>query len=111
MDAAALSFQAESFDRVLFVGVLHHMPDGLVRQSLAEVERVLRREGRVLIAEPVIVPEWPLSHLFLRMDRGRHIRTLRGYEALFDRFVIERHRMFQFSLHRFASYVLTKRSV
>jgi len=108
MDARRLQFAEESFDRVLFMGAMHHMSDDLVRECLREVRRVLRPDGRVLVGEPVFVRDWPLSTLLLRLDRGGFIRSTEGYSGLFDGFEIERERYFSFSLHRFVSYVLRK---
>jgi ubiquinone/menaquinone biosynthesis C-methylase UbiE len=106
MDARSLAFPSTSFDLVLFIAALHHMEDGLVRDCLAEVRRVIRGDGIVLCAEPVFTRGRTLSTLFLTFDRGRHIRTEHGYRALFDGFVISDTNYFDFSLHRFCSFVL-----
>lgn len=42
-----------SFDLALFVFSLHHVPQAQLAGSLAEVRRVLRRNGRLYVAEPV----------------------------------------------------------
>lgn len=110
MDARHMQFPERSFDRVLFVGVLHHMDDALAREILADVHRVLRDDGRVLVAEPIFSRGRPLSTLFLTFDRGRHIRDVAGYRGLFGSFEEERHGVFDFSLHRFASFVLRRQA-
>jgi ubiquinone/menaquinone biosynthesis C-methylase UbiE len=106
MDARHLDFPDASFDLAMFVGVMHHMNDTLVQDCLAETFRVLKPDGRVIVAEPVFTPGRWLSNVFLKMDRGRHIRADTGYRALFGKFQVERERFFYLSVHRFCSFVL-----
>ena len=106
MDARHMAFPDKTFDLTMFIGVMHHMDDELVRGCLNEVLRVLKSGGRVIIAEPVFTPGRWLSTVLLNMDRGRNIRDESGYRALFDGFEIERQRFFSFSAHRFCSFVL-----
>jgi len=106
LDARAMPFPDHDFDIAMFIGVMHHMDDALVRDCLHEVRRIAKPEARVLVAEPVFTPgEW-LSTILLKMDRGKNIRDEAGYRALFDGFRIERQRFFRFSAHRFCAYVL-----
>lgn len=46
-----LAFPDQSFDVVLSTFMMHHLPDDLKRQGLAEVARVLKPEGRLLILD------------------------------------------------------------
>jgi ubiquinone/menaquinone biosynthesis C-methylase UbiE len=108
MDATHLDFPDASFDRALFLGVWHHMPDDVVRAALAGLQRVLKPGGKVLIAEPLFTPGRALSTFFLRHDRGHFIREREQYKALIQGWKIERERSFDFSLHRFLSLVLVK---
>lgn len=49
-DAEKLPFKNQSFDLVFFGALLHHLPDCSV--ALAEAKRVLKKNGRLVLAEP-----------------------------------------------------------
>ncbi len=51
--AQALPTPDASFDLALFVFSLHHVPQQQLAWALAEARRVLRRDGRLYVAEPV----------------------------------------------------------
>lgn len=51
--AQAIPFADASFDLVLMLKSLHHVPRPLMAQALAEVARVLRPGGHVYVSEPV----------------------------------------------------------
>lgn len=46
-----IPFPDQSFDVVLSTFVLHHVPDDLKRQGLAEIVRVLKPEGHLLVVD------------------------------------------------------------
>lgn len=60
-DAQALPFADASFDNVVLFDVLHHVAHP--RAFFSEAARVLRKGGRLVMAEPAITP---LSGLFYR---------------------------------------------
>jgi SAM-dependent methyltransferase len=107
MDARKLDLPDAAFDVAVFLGVWHHMDDQTVREALAEVRRVLKPGGKLLVAEPLFTPGRLLSNLLLRHDRGKHIRDEAGYRALAAGWRLERERTFMFSLHRMHSMVLS----
>lgn len=49
-DATAMPYDAESFDAVIEVGILHHIPEW--RKAVPEIARVLRPGGIFCFAEP-----------------------------------------------------------
>jgi SAM-dependent methyltransferase len=53
-DAAQLPLRAASYDAVVCNGSAHHLPD--LPAALAEIHRVLRPDGRLLLHEPVDSP-------------------------------------------------------
>jgi SAM-dependent methyltransferase len=88
MSGDGLGFADQSFDAGLVLGVFHHMPDSLVRASIAELYRVLRPHATLLIMEDIPSPRiWNIpGHLMHWLDRGDHIRTADDYRALFAPF-------------------------
>ncbi len=86
MDGQALGYADNSFDQGLVVGVFHHLADEPVRRMAAELSRVLRPGGQLLVMEDTPTRDWwnlpgQLMHL---VDRGGHIRDEQGYFALFE---------------------------
>lgn len=109
MDARQLQFADASFDLVVIVGVLHHMPDEVVLAALKEAARVLKPAGHILIAEPVFTPGRWISNFLNHLDRGRFIRSPDEYRRLLGVLNIERERYFDldvtFCKHRLLSFV------
>jgi SAM-dependent methyltransferase len=51
-DALLLPFRSGAFDRVLCRDVLHHLPEGTQRAAVAELFRICRPGGEVVVIEP-----------------------------------------------------------
>jgi SAM-dependent methyltransferase len=58
MDMAHLTFAAGSFDRVVGLSVLHHLPPDLLAPAMAGVARVLRPGGKAIFFEPIENSAW-----------------------------------------------------
>jgi SAM-dependent methyltransferase len=104
-DARKLPFGSGSFDIVMFNGVWHHMDDALVLACMAEVARVLRPTGVVLVSEPVFRRDWPVSTFLLENDRGRFIRTRAGYRTLFAGFDVVEEKTLRLAMHELCGFV------
>ena len=78
------------FDIVIVSAVLHHLGDGEARNLFGLLRGLLAPGGRVVSIDGVFAPgQNPLAKLLISLDRGRHMRSAEGYEALaaadFDR--------------------------
>lgn len=84
MSGAGLGFASGSFDGALVLGVFHHLPDDLVRTTLADLHRVLRPGAALLVMEDIPSPRpWNVpGHLMHWLDRGDYIRQDDAYRAL-----------------------------
>jgi SAM-dependent methyltransferase len=86
MAGQALAYADDSFDEGLVAGVFHHLPNPAVCQIAAELARVLRPGGRLLVMEDTPTRDWwnlpgRVIHL---VDRGAYIRSDEDYYSLFE---------------------------
>ncbi|MDF1756845.1 MAG: class I SAM-dependent methyltransferase [Legionellaceae bacterium] len=105
MDGKSMDFPDNSMDIVSFIGVFHHMDNNTIQDCLKEVRRVLKPNGKLLVAEPVFTANSLLSNILLSIDRGKYIRESMDYQNLVENFEVVRRRFFNFSAHRFFSIV------
>lgn len=75
-DGQALPFRTESFDVVMVIDVLEHLPSP--DQCVQEAARVLRDGGRLILQTPFLYPLHDMPHDFRRW-------TLPGLEAMVQR--------------------------
>jgi ubiquinone/menaquinone biosynthesis C-methylase UbiE len=106
MDASRMAFADQQFDVCMFICVLHHMSNEAVAACLGDIRRVLKPDGRILVAEPVFTPGHWFSSLCLHLDRGRFIRTKEGYRDLFQGFRLVREGRVQVPPHAMATMEL-----
>jgi uncharacterized protein YbaR (Trm112 family) len=93
-DAARLPFAPEAADWSVMVEVSHHLPDGALRECLAEAARVTR--DRFLFVDALRGPRLR-SKLLWQLDLGRHPRSenelLSALEGSFELEKVERFRV------------------
>jgi len=71
------------FDLVTIIGVLHHLSDNDCRKLLFSTRQILCATGRLVTLDGVFTRDQSVfARLFLRLDRGRFIRTEEQYRAL-----------------------------
>jgi ubiquinone/menaquinone biosynthesis C-methylase UbiE len=76
----ALPFPDSSIDVVTSSLMMHHLPEDLKARGLAEIYRVLKPGGRLLIADFMRPTGAFLNHLFIAFTR--HQRLQKGIEDL-----------------------------
>ncbi|MBN2733770.1 MAG: class I SAM-dependent methyltransferase [Methanomicrobiaceae archaeon] len=81
-----LSFK-ESFDLVLSLGVIHHLPDQHAIKLLNDGYRCLKEGGKLVTLDNV-KGDWigVINKIALYLDRGKFIRDKNEYLALFSKF-------------------------
>ncbi|MEH7383378.1 class I SAM-dependent methyltransferase [Bacillus sp. JJ1533] len=64
----------DSFDLILIIAVLHHIPPEMVCSYVKEFKRILKPNGRIIVIEPCLFDKSPISNWFMRTnDKGEYI--------------------------------------
>lgn len=110
LNVAALPFAPARFHAALVLGVIHHLPDDVARQALAELHRVLRPGAIALVMEDIPPPDpWNVAgHAMHWLDRGGNIRSDADYRALFGGFSVERSYSMRSGICDYGVYVLRR---
>jgi len=75
--------EPESYDIVMANGLLHHIDDTTASRLLSMAKLVLKPQGYMVTFDGCFTPNQQLLKRFwLRMDRGKFVRTEAGYLAL-----------------------------
>lgn len=70
-------------DVAIVSAVLHHMDDAQANELFLLLRQALRPGGRVVTLDNVYIEgQNPIARFLISLDRGRHVRTPAGYEAL-----------------------------
>ena len=80
-----------SFDRILLLGVLHHLSDTDCSELLAHLAPILKPNGYLVTLDPAFKDDQGLiSRLVSSTDRGRFVRHHEQYRSLLETtFVVE----------------------
>jgi ubiquinone/menaquinone biosynthesis C-methylase UbiE len=79
------NFENEKFDRILFLGVLHHLSDDEIIQMIPKVKSLLTETGRVITHDPVrLEKQKRVSKILMDFDRGKYIRDQQNYVKFFE---------------------------
>lgn len=82
-DAAHLPEDLGRFDLAMVTGVLHHLTDDDARAMVDAVAAALKPDGRFVALENTYVEgQSRIARAIIDRDRGDHVRTPAGYEAL-----------------------------
>jgi ubiquinone/menaquinone biosynthesis C-methylase UbiE len=81
-----LPADSHSFDYILIIAVLHHIPPEMVYGYIKEFKRVLKPDGRIVVIEPCLFEKSPISNWFMRTnDKGDYILREEGYLNYFTK--------------------------
>jgi SAM-dependent methyltransferase len=70
-------------DIAIVSAVLHHMDDAQATELFGLLRQVLKPGGRVITLDNVFIERQnPIARFIISLDRGRHVRSPAGYEAL-----------------------------
>ena len=94
-----LSIPEKSYDIVLLASFIHHFNDEEVKKILINMNKVARK--RIVLLEPCPWKANPLAALFLKLDRGAHIRSFKEQKRLIEeQFTIEKSHTFNSGLYK-----------
>jgi len=83
-DALEVGSLPRRFDRIIAIGLLHHLEDRQAGIVLAGAGTRLRPGGEIFIIDALWPPDHNRMGRMLRgLDNGAHVRTLTGWEKLF----------------------------
>jgi SAM-dependent methyltransferase len=85
-DARTYRARSEScFDFVLVNSFLHHIATADVIELLSHLRTLLTDNGCIHILEPVMPEGWPIARWVAYADRGKFVRPLQEWEAIFTK--------------------------
>ena len=71
------------FDRVLLIGVLHHLSDAQCQDLLRNCAQLLATDGFLVALDPALIEnQHPIARLLAKSDRGRFARSPDDYKKL-----------------------------
>ena len=74
-----------TFDRVLLLGVLHHLDDGEVRNLMKSLSTCVGKEGRLVTFDNALIKgQHPVARFLAKVDRGRFSRSPSDYRRLIE---------------------------
>ena len=71
------------FDRILLIGVLHHLSDAQCQDLLRNCAQLLATDGHLLAFDPALIDgQHPIARFLVKSDRGRFTRSPDDYKKL-----------------------------
>ena len=71
------------FDRVLLIGVLHHLSDAQCQDLIRNCAQLLATNGHLFALDPALIDDQnPIARLLVKSDRGRFARSPDDYRKL-----------------------------
>ncbi|MFZ9730161.1 MAG: class I SAM-dependent methyltransferase [Ilumatobacteraceae bacterium] len=73
------------FDRVMLLGVLHHLDDSECSHLMRSLAECLAPNGRIITFDNTLAKgQHPIARMFSKLDRGRYSRSPDGYRAIVE---------------------------
>jgi predicted SAM-dependent methyltransferase len=82
-DARYLPIKSNTFDRAFFTDVIEHLPSGQEKKALAEIRRVLKTKGELILTTPN--DYW----LYTYLDPAKYTQNHRHYQMKLLRKMVE----------------------
>ncbi len=82
-DATKLKFKDKSFDKSMFISMLHHFPDSDSDKVLREIQRVTKN---YLVMLDLLPSDRMLVKFMYAMDRGSNIRPIEAQKKLIKKY-------------------------
>ena len=77
----------EKFDLVILCGILHHLSDDEIENMLSRLGALLNSNGELRTFDGVYTDNQPrFAKYALKLDRGKHVRSISGYEKLIAKY-------------------------
>lgn len=73
-----------TFDMILANSFLHHVNDADTERILAQLAPLLAADGTIHILDLVLPPHKSLAWMMAKLDRGRFVRPIERWQALFS---------------------------
>lgn len=81
--ATALGQVTATADRIIFLGLLHHLTDDAASEAFREASLRISRGGRVATVDPCMhAGQSSVARALVKRDRGENVRLADGYGAL-----------------------------
>jgi len=83
-DIASHSFNDDvKFDKILMMGVLHHLNDQEATNVLSACQKLLAEDGKIIALDPLFERgQNPIAKLLAKLDQGNFVRTREEYLKL-----------------------------
>ena len=99
MDAAAMSFEPNSFDDAVSIATAHHLSDNQL-SSMIRKALVVAKCLHIIDAILPVASFSPFKTMLFRMDRGQHVRTYEQLRKIVSENArLESHRVMEGPLH------------
>ena len=73
-------------DYVLLFGIIHHLNDKEINTLLILCKKVMKKNGKLIIIEPVLLDKQNIiAKLLIKLDRGSNVKSKRNYIKMFKK--------------------------